>query len=86
MKLGRVTGSLSHWRQWQSAGCPVTHLEALSPECLEAPWKGWSRGVTRPTIEDWTVEDVGSVGGGCHSETAHACHARCGAGGSWGYT
>lgn len=42
---------------------------------LEAPRKGSSRGVTRPTTRGaWSVGDAGCVGGGCDPETAHACH------------
>lgn len=45
----------------------------------EAPWKGSTRGVTRPASGGtWTMGDVGSVEGGCHSKTAHADAHRVG--------
>lgn len=71
MKLGQSHRKHVTQGQWESAGCRGSHLEA--------PRKGSSRGVTRSTPRGtWTVGDVGHVGGGCHSETTHACHPQVG--------
>lgn len=53
---------MSHWWQWESADCRVSHLEELHPVGLEAPWKGSKRGVTRPTLEEhglWVCRECG---------------------------